>query len=406
MHDAEENDLIMLKNENIICASWVDWDFIPLIMHHMMRGLAKHNRVLYIDPVIALSSFLTYQTGRPYLREKMRKWRGGIKQVEENIYIYYPPPILVQYGHSKLNDRINQIYIGRAIRRVAVKLGFTSPILWFYNPHIILPGGTLGEKLVCYDCNDDMSSFLSRHAHKKRGLDTLERRFTVKADIVFTTSKTLYEAKKKINLNTYYFPSGVDFELFHQAIDPSISIPDDIGHLPCPVIGYIGAITNSKIDWEYLIASSRLHPEWSFALIGPCLDPPPEEILNLKNIHFLGQKSPETLPGYVKAFDVCIIPYKGKEFLESCFPTKSFEYFAAGKPVVSSYIPALEEFRHIIRLSKNKEEFVHHIEEILKIGREENFVRECISVARGMTWENRLEKTGSLIEKILKEKFK
>lgn len=371
-----------------------------------MRGLAKHNRVLYIDPVIALSSFLTYQTGRPYLRGKMRKWRDGIIQAEKNIYIYYPPPILVQYGHSKLNDRINQIYLGRAIRQVAVKLGFTSPILWFYNPHIVLPGGTLGEKLVCYDCNDDMSSFLARHAHKKKGLEILENRFTSKADIVFTTSKTLYEAKKKINLNTYYFPSGVDFDLFQQAMAPSTTAPDDIRHLPSPVIGFIGAISNSKINWEYLIASSSLHPEWSFALIGPCLDPLPDEILNLKNIHFLGKKSPETLPGYVKAFDVCIIPYKGREFLESCFPTKSFEYLAAGKPVVSSYIPALEEFRHIVRLSKNKEEFVHHIEEILKTGGEENFVRERVSVARGMTWEDRIEKTSGLIEKTLKERLK
>lgn len=394
----------MLKGENIICASWVDWNFVPIIMHYMMKGLARHNRILFVDPIVSVTAFLTYPEGRGYLKKKIRHWLKGIERVDENLYVYYPPPVFIQYGHNRLNDRFNQIFIEKAIARVARKLDFSSPILWFYNPHAILPEGFLKEKLVCFDCNDDLSSFLARYEHKKRGLRTLEDKFSKRADIIFTTSMALYKAKKRINANTYYFPSGVDFDHFNKALNPATPVPEDISHLPHPMIGFVGAMSNSKINWDWIIAIAQLHPEWSLVFIGPCLEPPPDKVLQTKNIFFLGQKGIEILPGYVKAFDVCMIPYKGKEFLESCFPTKSFEYLAAGKPVVTSYIPALEEFRHVVRLSKDEREFILHIEDLLSVCKEESLIKDYVAAARGKTWEDRLEKTTDLITKILKDK--
>lgn len=396
----------MLTNENIICISWVDWDFVPIIMHHMMTRLAKHNRVLFVDPIIALTSFLTFSKRTRYMWAKIKRWERGVEKLNGNLYVYYPPPVLIQYGHTRLNDRFNQIFIEKAICRVAERLDFKSPILWLYNPHAILPRGALGEKLVCYDCNDDMSSFLARFRHKKKGLDTLEKSFLKRADVVFTTSKNLYNLKKESNPNTYYFPSGVDFHHFQKATYPSTNIPDDVRYLPRPIIGFIGGISNSKLNWEWILKAATYNSGWSLVFVGPCLDNPPGEVLQRKNLFFLGQREIDCLPGYIKAFDVCIIPYKGEEFLKSCFPTKTFEYLAAGKPVVASYILALKEYTHVVRLSKDEGEFISNIEDALRYGKDEGFVSDYIEAARGKTWEDRVEKTTEVIEAALKVKRK
>ncbi len=111
-----------------------------------------------------------------------------------------------------------------------------------------------------------------------------------------------------------------------------------------------------------------------------------------------------SLPQYIKAFDVCIIPYQGKEFLKNCFPTKVFEYLAAGKPVVSSFIPDLEEYNRVVRLSKNFEEFVSNMEIALEEGKKDDAIKTYVETAKGKTWDNRVQGTSRLIMSLLKQK--
>jgi glycosyltransferase involved in cell wall biosynthesis len=335
---------------------------------------------------------------------KIKRWERGVEKLDGNLYVYYPPPVLIQYGHTRLNDRFNQIFIEKAICKVAERLDFKSPILWLYNPHAILPRGALGEKLVCYDCNDDMSSF-ARFRHKKKGLDTLEKSFLKRADVVFTTSKNLYNLKKESNPNTYYFPSGVDFHHFQKATYPSTNIPDDVRYLPRPIIGFIGGMSNSKLNWEWILKAATYNSEWSLVFVGPCLDNPPGEVLQRKNLFFLGQREIDRLPGYIKVFDVCIIPYKGEEFLKSCFPTKTFEYLAAGKPVVSADIPALRDLQPLVRVCKDADEFVTSVESFIKKGYSDEQRARCIEVSKKYTWDERVEKTSALVNDLLSKKL-
>lgn len=394
----------MIKGENIICISWLNWDRLPLVMHHMMRRLSKNNRILFVDPAVAITTLLFHPRSSRFIVGKIQYWLRGIKRVSENLYVYYPPPLFLQFGHSAINDSFNRFYVGRAIASVARKLNFNSPILWLYDPYTVKPNGQFDEKLVCYDCNDDISSFATLDYKRGKLLD-LEDELVEKAHLVFTTSKILYNAKKKNNPNTYYFPSGVDFDHFHKAIFPSCEVPNDAKGITKPIIGYIGAITNYRINWEWIKIMSISRPKWSIVFIGPCLELPPEEILNQKNIHFLGQKDTELLPGYLKAFDVCIIPYKGEMFLKSCQPTKTFEYLAAGKPVVSSYIPELEGYAPVVRLSKNENEFIANISAAIEEGKRTDFIERCVEAAKGKTWEDRVEKISDLIERAMIEKM-
>lgn len=117
----------------------------------------------------------------------------------------------------------------------------------------------------------------------------------------------------------------------------------------------------------------------------------------------MGTKPQNLLPSCIKGFDVCLIPYQGEDFLKACQPTKAFEYLAAGKPVVSSWIPELEDYREIIRLSRTSGEFIQNIEAALEDGKKEELVRKYVQASQGWTWEGRLEKASEIIINTLKK---
>lgn len=392
----------MLKGQDIICISWLVWDSIPLVMHQMMTRLAKNNRVLFVDPPVAYSNLLIKPSMWKNHWGKTRLWLKGVRQAGENIYIYYPPPLLMQYGHKKIADSLNQRFTASAINRTAKRLGFNEPILWIYHPYAINPMGQFNEKLVCYDCNDDVGFFFTHHFNKRARLSEMEEELTRKADVVFATSKYLFNLRKAQNPNTHYLPSALDVELFKKCLSPDFKIAPEMENIPKPVIGFVGGMVNSKMNWQWIKEAAVERPQWSFVFVGPCAEPPPPYISGQKNIRFFGAKPQEALPAFIKGFDVCIIPYQGEDFLKACQPTKAFEYLACGKPVVASWIPELEENQNVVRLSRYANEFVRNIEASLIEGNNALKVREYVRSAEGWTWEDRVEKASQYIESLPK----
>ena len=392
----------MLKNENIICISLPAWDYIPLVMHHMMERLAKKNRVLFVDPAVAYSNLAIKPSLVKNHYKKTIKWLQGVRRVNENLYVYYPPPLMLQYGHFKIIDNFNQFTSSKAIQRIADRLGFTRPILWIYHPYAINLKYWFDRKLVCYDCNDDIKFLFCHHFDKRKCLSEMENELSKKADIVFATSKYLYNLRKIQNTNTYYLPSAIDFEIFGKALSPDFKIAQELETVPKPVIGFVGGITNSRMNWQWIREAALSHPQWNFVFVGPCLESPPPYISAQKNIIFLGAKPYEALPAYIKGFDVCLIPYQGEEFLKACQPTKAFEYLAAGKPVVASWIPEFEDYQKIIRLSREPEDFIENIEAALVDGKNEEMIELYIKSARKYTWDDRVEKASELINNAIR----
>ncbi|OGM66273.1 hypothetical protein A2985_00790 [Candidatus Woesebacteria bacterium RIFCSPLOWO2_01_FULL_43_11] len=391
----------MLKGEDIICVSWLYWDEIPLVMHHMMTRLAAHNRILWIDPPFPLTLFITNPRLNRLHKEKVKKWWRGINKVTDNFWVYYPIPLPLFYGRINLVDYLNRKILSKIIFKFAKKLNFNSPIFWLYHPYALLPRGEFNEKLVCYDCNDDMGAFFHRLPYQRKRLSDLEAQLIRRADVVFTTSQHLYQSKKILNQSTYYFPSGADIAVFSRASLPATEISNEMLNIKKPIIGFTGGIANDKMNWDWIKKAADAHPDWSFVFIGPYHDRLPPEITGLSNIHFLGKKPMEELPKYIKAFDVCIIPYKGSEFMMNSFPTKTFEYLAGGKPVVSSDIPALREFQPVVKLCRSSEEFIAKVEESVKESDDARLQQERFEIAKDHTWDARVEKTSSVIKEFL-----
>ncbi len=390
-----------MKGENIVCLSWVMYDNVPLLMHSMMDILKRENRVFFVDPPFSLATLLIHPPLHQKLYKQWRNWRSGVRRVEENLYLYTPPPVLLQYGILEVNDRLNRRCIERALRQALGESGFEDHILWVYAPYLVEPTPGLGSRLVVYGCHDEVSAFVNPE-RRKRGLARLERDFLRNADIVFTTTRSLYEAKSRLHSRTFLFPPGVDIELFEKSHSGDVRVPGDLERIDRPRIGFTGNIDNFRMNWDLIHQLSVRHPEWQQVLIGPCIEPVPDRIRDLPNVHFLGRKALEELPAYLKGMDVCYMPYIQGEWSRHAFPQKTFEYLACGKPVVTVTIPALEELGELISMADDTDDFIAALEGAMAA--RESGVEARIEVARRNTWEERVRKTVDVIEGYAREK--
>jgi glycosyltransferase involved in cell wall biosynthesis len=154
----------------------------------------------------------------------------------------------------------------------------------------------------------------------------------------------------------------------------------------------VGAVTAHKLDFELISSVARKRPDWHWVLIGPrgqAEQPGDLEKLGRPNVHVLGPRQYKDLPHYVRGFDVAVLPCPLNEYTNFMFPMKFFEYLAAGKDVVASSLPALQEFADVFLSYSTAEEFIEQVERALDgRGLDRN---RCRSVARRHTWEWRTE---------------
>jgi glycosyltransferase involved in cell wall biosynthesis len=155
-----------------------------------------------------------------------------------------------------------------------------------------------------------------------------------------------------------FAPQGVDFQLYATGVKE----PDDLALIPHPRIGYTGHIKR-QLDWLLLRNLARRHPEWSFVFVGPrkplleTQESLADELASMTNVHFLGLKTVEDLARYPQHFDVCIMPYAVDGYTNNIYPMKLHEYLASRRPVVGSPIRTLQDFRHVVSLAGNEEEW-------------------------------------------------
>ena len=203
-------------------------------------------------------------------------------------------------------------------------------VTWYYTPMMLPFSRHLDASVVVYDCMDELSKF--RFA-PERLLD-LEQELIDRADLVFTGGTSLYEAKKSRHGNVHCFPSSVDRKHFATA-RRELPQPDDQAELKHPRLGFYGVI-DERFDIDLLRQIAELRPDWSFVMVGPVVKISEDELPRAANIHYLGGKTYEQLPAYLSGWDVALMPFAMNESTQFISPTKTPEYLAGGKPVVST----------------------------------------------------------------------
>jgi glycosyltransferase involved in cell wall biosynthesis len=393
----------LLKGRDFIYLSWLDWAHIPLLPHQTATRLSKNNRVVFVEPPYAVATF-AFQPGlRRELASSLKNWRSGLKKISDNLYLYTFPPLLFNFGFAGILDRINQNYLKLSLKKLTSHLEIQNPIIWSNHPYILGKNINLNQRYIIFDCNDKFVTF-ARFQGKSKRLLSLEDEFTGRADIVFTTSSLLFEERKKINPNTHYFPSGVDVDIFLKSTEENTPIPEDIKNLRHPLIGYFGAM-DIRMDWELVSQLTATFPQCSLVFIGPVKHEPPASVRQNPKIFFTGRRDMKELPAYLKGFDLCILPFLESEFTKYSFPTKVYEFFASGKPVISMEIPAFRALEPLVKVARTSEEFLTFTKAAIEqLHANDPLREERILAAKNNTWDSRMHETGRLILKGLQTK--
>ncbi len=366
-----------LSGTDVVCFS-NDWDGDPLSKMHIMRILARDNRILWVNSLGNRSARATRRDARRAAK-KIRDAAAGLREVEPGLHVL-TPLYVPAYGNGAvraLNGLIVRFQVLGAMRR----LGMRAPISWSFLPSAAPIAGTLGEKLVVYHAVDEFSAFSDASGHVRE----MERQLLLKADLVVTSSESLLRSKSRVNPRAVLVRHGVDHAHFARALDPSTQVPCDLACLAKPVVGFFGLLAD-WIDLELVRAVADAFPRASVVLLGSSatsLAP----LLGARNVHVLGRRPYALLPGYCRGFDVAITPFRLNELSLHANPLKAREYVAAGLPNVCTDLPELRAVPGCA-IARSPREFVAAVGRALGEGGPR---RERSDLLRGETWDARVD---------------
>lgn len=324
---------------DLICLSHLRWDFVFQRPQHLMTGCARDRRVFFFEEPL-------HEDPSPSLRLKRL---GNLTIATPLLPHDVDPAIATAMQRVLLDELIAEHGIGR----------FT---LWYYTPMALSFSRHLHPAAIVYDCMDELSAF----AQAPAGLRELEAELLERADLVFTGGQSLYEAKRDRHPAVHAFPSSVDVRHFARARVAQQDPPDQAG-IGWPRLGFFGVI-DERMDLALIEAVAAARPDWQLVLIGPTAKIEESALPRRANIHYLGRKSYEELPSYLAGWDVALMPFAHNESTRFISPTKTPEYLAAGRPVVSTSIrDVVRPYGHqgLVRIADGVEAFVAAIDAAL-----------------------------------------
>jgi glycosyltransferase involved in cell wall biosynthesis len=222
------------------------------------------------------------------------------------------------------------------------------------------------------------------------------------ADVVFTGGKSLFESKEILHPEVYCFPSSVDRDHFSKA-KQEIPVPQDIADISSSIVGYFGVI-DERLDLDLLRETAQKLLQVSFVMIGPVCKIREEDLPSLPNIHYLGMKSYKDLPNYLKAFDIAMMPFALNDATRYISPTKTLEYMAAGKPIISTkIIDVVRDYLHCVRLISSPCEFYEEILDILEDPENNSFQLDYDHILEKTSWDSTAKKMKAIIQSSVKK---
>lgn len=272
-------------------------------------------------------------------------------------------------------------------------------VAWYYTPMMLPFSRHMQADCVVYDCMDELANF--RFAPLE--LLELERDLLDRADIVFTGGYSLYEAKRRKHGNVHPFPSSVDRGHFMQARSIEEE-PADQKDLPGPRFGFYGVI-DERFDIALLDEVAAARPQWTFVMIGPVVKISEDDLPRRGNIHYLGSKAYAELPAYLAGWDVALMPFAINAATRFISPTKTPEYLAAGRPVVST--PIADVKRHYgdvrgVRIARTAAQFIAGCDAALALAHGSNdWLAEVDLLLSHQSWDITQARMAGLIDQVV-----
>ena len=369
-----------LTQFDFICFSHLRWNFVFQRPQHLMSRCSKLSRTFYVEEPI-------FSNEPDHCRYALQ---GSIGIVT--------PVLSEESPGQNIADRQEVL-----LRDFFLSQSITKYIFWYYTPMALSFSRSFKPALVIYDCMDELSAF--KFAPPE--LTELENEMFRKADLVFTGGRSLFEHKKARHHNIYPLPSSIDKEHFAGARNIETDAAEQQA-IPHPRFGYYGVI-DERFDNELIDQVAAQKPDWQFVFVGPVVKVNPESLPQRSNIHYLGAKTYDELPAYIAGWDIALIPFARNESTEFISPTKTPEYLAAGKAVISTSIRDVIDpysVNGLVKIADDPKGFISVAELILANGMGEKWLASVDDFLAGNSWDKTWTSMLQLINLTLEEKKK
>lgn len=380
MTDKSTREINIRPKNDLICFSHLRWDFVFQRPQHLLTRAARERRVYFVEEPVFTDGSMKLQ-----ISERV----GGVN-------------VVVPHLPSGLQSAIaTEAVLQQLIDRLLATETIRDFVAWYYTPMAMEYTRHLQPAAVVYDCMDELTAFRNAPADLKR----LEAELFRLTDIVFTGGQSLYEAKRNLHRSVHAFPSSIDFAHFCAARTYDSSEPEDQHDIPHPRLGFFGVI-DERLDIALLNDLAMAKPEWNFVIIGPVVKIDPETLPRLPNIYYLGSKSYQELPAYIAGWDVALLLFARNDATRFISPTKTPEYLAAGKPVVSTSIRDVVRpygENSLVEIADDHDEFILACDRAMN-GASADWLARVDEFLRGNSWDSTWSKMSKLIDEVVVKK--
>ncbi|HYD47874.1 MAG TPA: glycosyltransferase [Terriglobales bacterium] len=366
----------------LLVFSHLRWDSVRQRPHHLLSRFAKDRRVVFVEEPV---------------HDRHRGGHWEIERPEANLMVCRPhTPLPVPGFAAEQTTHLTPML--RDLRNEHLPDHYVA---WLYTPLALPFVRPLRPDLLVYDCMDELSAF----KFAPQSLVQWEDELLQEADLVFTGGPSLYAARQHRHPHVHCFPSSVDSAHFAQARQPQQDPPDQ-AELRRPRLGFFGVL-DERIDIELIGALSAARPDWEIVLIGPVVKIDSSALPQAPNLHHLGARNYESLPGYLAGWDVCLLPFALNESTRFISPTKTLEYMAADKPIVSTPVADVRSlYGEVVDICDTPEAFVAACERALSPEQGERDRRRAAAnrILARTSWDNTVRSMLTLMAYSLQRK--
>ena len=375
--------------KTLVVFSHLRWNFVFQRPQHLLSRLAKHYRIVFVEEPI-------YTDGGPWMYSAV---------VQPNVTVLVPR---TNEEGAGFNDKQLTVMGGMVRDWLSEHVDLSEGYgMWFYTPLALPMKDIMAPEFIVFDVMDELSLFKNAPPYLKEREEELLRI----ADVVIAGGPSLYASKSKVRPDTLNLPSAVDAAHYSpkrvEEVEAVEHLDDRLEHdIPHPRLGFFGVI-DERLDIELIEKIAATDPAWHVVMVGPVVKIDPAILPQAHNIHWLGQQDYAILPQLVHSWDVCLLPFALNDATRFISPTKTLEYMAAEKPIVSTAIhDVVELYSHAVAIGNTHEEFIEQIDELLNEGdvAKAGRLQRYSTIVAHASWDAAAERVHEVIEDTLLKK--
>jgi UDP-galactopyranose mutase len=368
------------ESTDLVCFSHLRWDFVYQRPQHLLSRCARNRRVFFVEePIFGNCSM-----------------RLDVREADPGVHVVVP-----QLPEGLRSEVAINAVMKEMTRQLFLDNDISKYVFWYYTPMALTFTNQFNPIASVYDCMDELSAF--KGANSK--LPALEKQLFRQVDLVFTGGQSLYEVKRSQHPAVYAFPSSIDATHFGKARTP-VEDPEDQVNIPHPRLGFFGVI-DERFDVELLDEVAAKRPDWNFVIIGPVVKIHPDTLPKHSNIHYLGGKKYDELPAYLAGWDVALLLFARNESTRFISPTKTPEYLAAGKPVISTSIRDVVRpygELNLVEITDTADEFIAAAEKLLSRPDHAEWLQKVDAYLENISWDKTWAQMSDLIDEVIERK--